>query len=118
MAASEPETGRASPVTVVFPCCVALSISPVVAVNRSTSLGVVLRLVRDRSVRSPTPANVAKVCGLWVRTPGTPQEAPSSALVPTPSSGLSSVVERSPRGAKKPRLSEEDEDKDSVASSE
>lgn len=36
----------------------------------------------------------------------------------TPGSGLSSVVKRSPRGAKDSRLSEEDEAKDSVAGSE
>lgn len=46
------------------------------------------------------------------RSPGTPP----------PSAGCGSVngdsLERSPRGAKEPRLSEEDEDKDSVAGSE
>lgn len=111
-AAREPETSWASPVTVTFPCGVALSVSPGTPPECPTSAEAVLALVRDRSVCSPVPGKVAAVWG-----PGG-SEVPSSAAELPPGSGPSSVVERSPRGAERSRLSEEDEDKDSVAGSE
>lgn len=103
---------------VPFPSRGALSVPPSLS-SGTASWEVTLALVRDRSVRSPLPVSVAEVCGLRARVPEVPAGPPcASASALTSSSGPSSVVERSPRGAKDSRLSEEDEDKASVAGSE
>lgn len=126
-AASDPVPGWAAAGAVAeaapvpFPCGVALSASLGAVAERPAAPKVVLALERDRSASSPVPATVpgaaAEVCAL--RAPAcVRREGASPATALTRRSGLSSVVERSPRGAEASRLSEEDDDRDSVASSE